>query len=131
MDKDKHICYLFTGYIQRVLTCTANNYYIKEYKHRYLFLEDVFPEYKDISNHQEVFNELSLNYEEILSPETYMDDLQLAAAMKKLNNKEKIFLCQKFVLCQTGVEMAKARGISEQSISEMKKRILKKLKKHF
>lgn len=131
MDRNKHICYLFTGYIQKVLSNTANNYYIKEYKQRHLFLEDVYPDYKDISNQQKFFNELTLNNEEILTPEIYLDDLQLAAAMKKLNNKEKIFIYQKFVLRQTGVEIAKSRGVSEQYISEMKKRILKKLKKHF
>ncbi|ENR7865633.1 hypothetical protein ACEVRU_001756 [Listeria monocytogenes] len=110
MDKDKHICYLFTGYIQRVLTFTANNYYIKEYKHRYLFLEDVFPEYKDISDHQEAFNELSLNYEEILSPEKYMDDLRLATAMKKLNDKEKIFLYQNLYFVKLELKWLKHVG---------------------
>ncbi len=64
------------------------------------------------------------------SDEKWMDNIDLAEALKKLNNREKHILTMRFFEGRTQMEVADEIGISQAQVSRLEKTAIKHMKKH-
>lgn len=61
--------------------------------------------------------------------EFWADNLSLAEAMKKLNNREKLIISKRFFDGRTQMEVAKEIGISQAQVSRLEKSAIERIKK--
>lgn len=65
------------------------------------------------------------------SDETWSDNLNLAEAMKKLNDREKMIIQKRFFVGKTQMEVAKEVGISQAQVSRLEKSAINQIKKSY
>lgn len=62
--------------------------------------------------------------------ESWLEDISIKEAMKKLNDREKLILNMRFFQGRTQMEVADEIGISQAQVSRLEKTALKHMKKH-
>jgi len=119
----------FCAYIKIVLTRSSRGYFRAQYKHfiRSIPLEEVkeinLCSEADIKINIPVFNGDKLN--------EYMENEILSAVVSTLHAKDKQLLYLKYYEDKTDYQLSLIFGVTQQSITERKNRILKKLKNRF
>jgi len=119
----------FCAYIKIVLTRSSRGYFRAQYKHfsRSIPLEEVeainLCAEADIDVNIPVSNGDKLN--------EYMENEILSAVVSTLNSKDKQLLYLKYYEDKTDYQLSLIFGVTQQSITERKNRILKKLKNRF
>lgn len=63
--------------------------------------------------------------------ETWSDNLNLAEAMKKLNEREKMIIHKRFFVGKTQMEVAEEVGISQAQVSRLEKSAINHIKKTY
>ena len=119
----------FCAYIKIVITRSSQGYFRVQYKHfsRSIPLEEVeeinLRAEADIDINIPVFNGDKLD--------EYIEDEILSAVISTLNSKDKQLLYLKYYENKTDYQLSLFFGVTQQSITERKNRILKKLKNRF
>jgi len=62
--------------------------------------------------------------------DSWLEDISIKEAMKKLNNREKLILNLRFFDGRTQMEVAEEIGISQAQVSRLEKTALKHMKKY-
>lgn len=124
-SKDKKIEAQIISYLCKVIHHTAINFYKKRkrLKKKESLLENVDYHflYPDAA-------ELDLPTLEIFGYPFKLDDEKIIKRIKKLSDKEKVFLIEKFVLGKTDKEIGVTLGITRQGVTNLKLRMYKKLR---
>jgi RNA polymerase sigma factor (sigma-70 family) len=119
----------FCAYIKIVITRSSRGYFRAQYKYfsRTIPLEEVeginLCAEADIDINIPIFNGDKLD--------EYVENEILSAVISTLNSKEKKLLYIKYYENKTDYQLSLIFGITQQSITERKNRILKKLKNRF
>lgn len=115
-------------YLHMGIHYRANNYYRK--KKNYI-TRSVLTDFQELDTNSFLINTNS--YSLITQPitsnnfEDYFENISLMNAIKRLTNKEKMFLFEKFILRKSDTELSKEKDVTQQAVSIYKKRLLKKL----
>jgi RNA polymerase sigma factor (sigma-70 family) len=119
----------FCAYIKIVITRSSQGYFRAQYKHfsRTIPLEEVEESNlcaeADIDINISVFNGDKLD--------KYIKNEILSAVISTLNSKDKQLLYLKYYENKTDYQLSLIFGVTQQSITERKNRIMKKLKNRF
>jgi len=86
------------------------------------------PVYMDGSDNIFVMDQVSDNKN---TEEKWAEDLTIAAAMKKLNQREKMIITKRFFDGRTQMEVAEEIGISQAQVSRLEKDAIKRIKRNY
>ncbi len=86
------------------------------------------PVYKDGSENIFIMDQVSDNKN---TDEKWAENLSLAEAMKKLNQREKVIITKRFFDGRTQMEVADEIGISQAQVSRLEKTAIQRIKKNY
>ena len=120
---------VFCAYIKIVLTRSASGYFRAQYKHfnRSIPLEEV----QEINLCTKADLDINIPVPNADKLDEYIESEILSVIMSTLSSKDKQLLYLKYFEDKTDYQLSLIFGITQQSITERKNRILKKLKSRF
>lgn len=119
----------FCAYIKIVLTRSSRGYFRAQYKYfsRSIPLEEV----ENINLRAEADIDINIQVSNGDKLNEYIENEILSAVISTLNSKDKQLLYLKYYENKTDYQLSLIFGVTQQSITERKNRILKKLKNRF
>ncbi len=119
----------FCAYIKIVLTRSARGYFRAQYKYfnRSIPLEEV----QEINLYAEADIDINIPVFNSDKLDEYIENEILSVVINTLNSKDKQLLYLKYYEDKTDYQLSLIFGVTQQSITERKNRILKKLKNRF